>query len=149
MVHTALSLRIAAPPERVAAMYADYEQWPRLFPATIRGVRRLAVHGPCQKIEVSHTSEGKVINIMITISPLQIQLDEFKRHFDARFLNSFEASDQDTRYSIVADVRLKGAARLLGPFAEPIVRSRLRRYVLEPVREAVERGLPNGATHAR
>jgi hypothetical protein len=42
MVHTVVSTEISAPPDLVAALYADYGGWPRLFPATIRGVRPLA-----------------------------------------------------------------------------------------------------------
>src|SRR5215472_9325236 len=34
MVHTVVSTEISAPPDVVAALYADYEGWPRLFPAT-------------------------------------------------------------------------------------------------------------------
>lgn len=141
MIHTVVSTEISAPPELVAALYADYEGWPRLFPATIRGVRLLADDGQRKTIEVDHASEGKVINIMMVVSPHEIRLEEFKRRFDARFINRFEAAGQATRYSIVADVQLKGVARALAPLAPPIVRVRLNRFVLEPMRAAVESGL--------
>jgi SAM-dependent methyltransferase len=140
-IHTVVCTQINAPPERVAALYADYEGWPQLFPATIRGVRLLADDGQRKTIEVDHASEGKVINIMTALSPLEIRLEEFKRRFDARFINRFEAVGEGTRYSIVADVRLKGAARALGPLVTPIVRARLNRFVLEPMRAAVEGGM--------
>lgn len=138
MIHTVVSREINAPPERVAALYANYEGWPRLFPATIRGVRLLADDGQRKTIEVDHTTEGKVINIMIVVSPSEIRLQEFKPRFDARFINRFEAAGQGTRYSIVADVQLKGAARVLGPLITLIVRARLSRFVLEPMMVAVE-----------
>jgi Polyketide cyclase / dehydrase and lipid transport len=138
MIHAVVSTEINAPPERLAALYADYEGWPRLFPATIRGVRLLADDGQRKTIEVDHVTEGKVINIMNAVSPREIQLEEFKRRFDARFINRFEAFGQGTRYSVVADVRLKGAARLLGPLVTPIVRARLNTFLLEPMRAAVE-----------
>jgi len=48
---------------------------------------------------------------MMVLSPREIRLEEFKRRFDARFINRFEAVEQGTRYSIVADVQLKGMAR--------------------------------------
>jgi len=115
MVHTVVSAEIGAPPELVAALYADYEGWPRLFPATIRGVRLLADDGQRKTIEITHASEGKVINILIVVSPQEIRLEEFMRRFDARFINRFEAAGQGTRYSIVADVRLKGVARASSP----------------------------------
>jgi hypothetical protein len=149
MIHAVVSTEINAPPERLAALYADYEGWPRLFPATIRGVRLLADDGQHKTIEVDHVTEGKVINIMNAVSPREIQLEEFKRRFDARFINRFEAFGQGTRYSVVADVRLKGAARLLGTLVTPIVRARLNTFVLEPMRAAVEAGAGKAATGDR
>jgi hypothetical protein len=136
VIHTVVSTEINAPPERVAALYADYEGWPGLFPDTIRGVRLLSDDGQRKTIEVDHATEGKVINIMIAVSPREIHLEEFKRRFDARFMNRFEAVGQGTRYSIVAEVQLKGATRALGPLLTPVVRVRLRRFVLEPMRVA-------------
>ena len=148
MVHTVVSAEIGAPPELVSALYADYEGWPRLFPATIRGVRLLADEGQRKTIEIAHASEGKVINILILVSPQEIRLEEFMRRFDARFINRFEAAGQATRYSIVADVQLKGVARALAPLAPPIVRVRLNRFVLEPMRAAVGSGDANAASRA-
>src|SRR5262249_27179416 len=84
MIHTVVSTEISAPPESVAALYADYERWPRLFPATIRGVRLVADDGQRKTIEVDHATEGKVINIMMVGSPHEIRLEEFKRPFAAR-----------------------------------------------------------------
>jgi hypothetical protein len=103
-------------------------------------VRLLADDGQRKTIEVDHATEGKVINIMTAVSSREIRLEEFKRRFDARLMNRFEAAGEGTRYSIVADVRLKGAARALGPLVTPIVRVRLHRFVLEPMRAAVEGG---------
>jgi hypothetical protein len=104
-------------------------------------VRLLADDGQRKTIEVDHATEGKVINIMMVLSPREIRLEEFKRRFDARFINRFEAVGQGTRYSIVADVQLKGVARALAPLAPPIVRARLNRFVLEPMRAAAASGL--------
>ena len=146
MVHTVVSTEISAPPDVVAALYADYEGWPRLFPATIRGVRLLADDGQHKTIEVDHATEGKVINIMMVVSPHEIRLEEFKRRFDAQFVNRFEAAGQGTRYSIVADVQLKGAARALAPLVPPITRARLNRFVLEPMRAAAELRMQQTAT---
>jgi hypothetical protein len=141
MVRTVVSADINAAPERLTALYADYSRWPQLFPATIRGVRLLADDGQRKTIEVDHASEGKVINIMLLVSPHEIRLEEFKRRFDARFINRFEAAGHGTRYSIVAEVQLKGVARVLGPLVTPIVNARLNRFVLEPMRTAAESGL--------
>src|SRR5262249_62328315 len=153
IIHPVVSTEISAPPELVAGLYADYEGWPRLFPATIRGVRLVADDGRRKTIEVDHATEGKVINIMMVASSHEIQLEEFKRRFDARFINRFEAAGQGTRYSIVADVPLKGVARALAPLVPPIVRARLNRFVLDPMRAAVESELrskkPPPADHGR
>ena len=149
MVHTVVSTDISAPPELVATLYADYDGWSRLFPATIRRVRLLAYDGQRKIIEVDHATEGKVINIMMVVSPHEIWLEEFKRRFDARFINRFEAACEGTRYSIVADVQLKGMARALAPLVPRIVRARLNRFVLEPMRAAVESLLPRQQAETR
>ena len=141
MVHTIVSTQISAPPEQVAALYADYAGWPRLFPDTISGVRLVADDGQSKTIEVDHVTEGKVINIMRVISAHEIRLEEFKRRFEARFINRFEAAGQGTRYSVAAAVQLKGVLRVLSFMAAPIVRARLIRFVLEPMRAAAEGGL--------
>jgi hypothetical protein len=112
-------------------------------------VRLLADDGQRKTIEVDHATEGKVINIMMMVSPHEIRLEEFKRRFDARFINRFEAAGQRTRYSIVAEVQLKGVARALSPLAPPIVRARLNRFVLEPMRAAAESELAHGLHQPR
>ena len=137
VIHTVVSTEIASTPERLAALYADYEGWPLLFPATIRGVRLLSDDGQHKTIEVDHITEGKVINILMVVSLCEIQLEEFKPSFNARFINRFEAAGKGTRYSIAADVQLKGTVCMLGPLLRPIVRSRLKKLVLEPMRAAV------------
>ena len=104
-------------------------------------MRLVADDGQRKTIEVDHATEGKVINIMMVVSAHEIRLEEFKRRFDARFINRFQAAGQGTRYSIVADVQLKGLARGLAPLAPPIVRARLNRFVVEPMRAAVENEL--------
>src|SRR5262249_33653679 len=56
MIHPVVSSEIGAPPELGAGLYADYEGWPRLFPATIRGVRLVADDGRRKTIEVDHAT---------------------------------------------------------------------------------------------
>ena len=75
---------------------------------------------------------------MSVVRPDEIQLDERKRRYDARFTNHFESVPQGTRYSLVGEVRLKGAMAALAPLAKPIVRARMRRFVLEPLKEMAE-----------
>jgi hypothetical protein len=76
-VHTVVSTEIGAPPELVAALYADYRGWPRLFPATICGVRLLADDSQRKTIEVDHASEGRAINIMVVVSPNETQRPDY------------------------------------------------------------------------
>lgn len=138
MLQARAEIEVHAAPSVVAALYRDYAGWPELFPATIRGVRLLRIENGRTHLEVHHR-EGKVVNVMTDVSDARIDLWEAKRRYDATFVNRFEPTADGTRYVVEADVRLKGAARLLTPFLGPLVRRQLRRYVLEPVRRAAER----------
>ena len=137
MVHAEESILIRAPQNRVFALYADYGGWPRLFPETIRGVRFLAENRNTTTLEIEHV-EGKVVNLVRFLPPDEIQLEEFKRHYDARFTNRFERRGAATRYTLVADVAPKGWTKALLPIAQTIVRSKMRRFVLEPMKRLAE-----------
>jgi len=137
MVHASVSAVIQAPPERVMQLYRDYTQWPRLFPATIRGVRLIQSDGVRTEVEVDHR-EGLVPNVMTEVAPNRIDLWEDRRRYEARFENRFDPVPEGTRYTVSADVRLKGAARLLAPIAGPVIRRRIREYVLAPMRRMAE-----------
>lgn len=130
---------IRASPEKAAALYLDYERWPRLFPATIRGVRLLRERAGEITVEVDHRTEGRVVNIIRPESPTVIALDELKPRFAATFVNRFDASPAGTQYTVDADVRFRGAYALLAPLLHGIVRQRIRQFVLEPMRLAAER----------
>jgi hypothetical protein len=138
MVHAVAWKLIHAPPARLMALYLDYQRWPALFPATIRGVRLLGEHGEATRLVIDHATEGEVINILKVLGPSEIQLEEMKPRYDARFINRFEAVPGGTRYSVVAEIALKGRLRALAPIAAPFVRARLDRYVLEPMRASAE-----------
>jgi hypothetical protein len=140
-VHARVSGVIHAPFDRVAGLYADYAAWPRIFSKTIRGVRLVDEQGPTKTIEVEHV-EGRVMNVMSVVSRDQIRLEEWKKRYAARFTNLFEPVPGGTRYSIVADVTLSGPFKILAPFVKPLVRSRMRRFVVDPLREVAE--LPVG-----
>ena len=129
---------INAPPERLARLYLDYAHWSSLFPATIRGVRLLREGDRETTVEVDHRTEGAVVNIIRPLSPTVIELEEFKPRFDATFVNRFERAGNGARYVLDADVRLHMPFALLGPLITPIVRRRMRRFVLEPMRSAAE-----------
>jgi hypothetical protein len=67
MLHMEVSTTVQAPRETVAAVYAEYTSWPRLFP-TISAVRLVRREGPTLVLEVDHL-EGKVVNELTVRSP--------------------------------------------------------------------------------
>jgi hypothetical protein len=138
-VHESVSMKIAAPPERLASLYLDYAGWPRLWPDTIRGVRLIRRDASGTVVEVDHRTAGHVLNIIHPRSSTEIELSEMKPKFDATFVNRFEPIRAGTRYRVIAIVRLKPPYRVLGPFIHGIVRRMIRRYVLAPMRTFVER----------
>jgi hypothetical protein len=129
---------IHASPERLARLYLDYKRWSFLFPATIRGVRLLREGDHETTVEVDHRTEGAVVNVIRPRSPTVIELEEFKPRFDAPFTNRFEREGTGARYILDADVRLHMPFALLGPLVKPIVRRRMRRFVLQPMQTAAE-----------
>ena len=88
-------------------------------------------------VEVDHV-EGKVVNILRDISSTRIDLVEFKRRYDATFVNEFTPEEEGMRYTLTASVRLKWPYRLAAPFVKPLVLARMRRYVVEPLKAAAE-----------
>lgn len=137
MPHVEASVIIRAPWTRVAQLYRDHQNWPRLFPATIRGVRLVGTDGSRTELEIDHR-EGKVPNVMTEVSSQRVDLWEAKRHYEGRFVNRFEAVPEGTRYSVAADITLKGLARLLEPVLGPYIRRQIVRYVLTPMRVVAE-----------
>jgi hypothetical protein len=137
-VHAVASQLIFATPERVSAIYQDYGRWPKLFPATIRSTRLVRENDTTKAIEVDHAKVGRVLNLMTVLSPHEIRLEEFKPHYEARFTNRFEPDARGTRYTVIADVQLKGVLRVLALFAPLFVRRRLAKFVLRPVKAMAE-----------
>src|SRR5215211_4312527 len=109
-----VSTLVKAPPETVSAVYADFANWPRIFP-TIRGVRLVRRTGARFLLEIDHV-DGKVINELFVRSPGEIDLREIKRHYDAWFRNRFETIPEGTRFTMRGDISLTGVARVLRPF---------------------------------
>jgi hypothetical protein len=143
------TLAIRAAPQELAALYLDYPNWSRLFPATIRGVRWIGDDGRDITVEVDHRAEGRVANIIRPISPTVIALDEFKPRFDATFVNRFEAAGDATRYVLDAEIRFRMPFALIAPLVRWIVRRRMRRFVLEPMRDAAEPERPRRKSRPR
>lgn len=138
-VHTSAALIVRAPRDRVFALYARWQDWPRIFARTIRDVQLIRQEGPVVVLDVDHV-EGHVPNVMSLAAPDLIVLEERKRRFTARFENRFEDRGAQTRYVVTADVVLSGWRRWLRFLAKPIIRARIRRFVLEPIQRAAEAG---------
>jgi uncharacterized protein YndB with AHSA1/START domain len=137
-VHVEVSRVIRASPERLMALYLDVDDWPQLFPATIRNTHHIVRDGATTRLEVDHATAGVVENIVTVTSPHEIVLDETKPTYRARFVNRFEPVPDGCRYTVAADVVLRGALRALRWLAPPIVRSRVERFVLEPMQRSAE-----------
>ena len=130
------------------AIYRDYGHWAEIFPATIRGTRLIRENDTTQAIEVDHAKAGPVLNLMTVVAPGEIRLEEFKRHYQARFTNRFEADARGTRFTVIADVQLKGILRLLSLIAPPFVRRRIAKFVLGPMKAKAEAGAGAAASRA-
>jgi hypothetical protein len=139
VVHTLAVRIIHAPPPRVMDLYLDYMSWPQLFPATVRGVQLLGVEGGRTRVEVDHAVDGKVLNVLTVVSANEVRLDEWKSRYEATFMSRFEPHPKGTRYSVFAEVALKGPLWLLTPLAAPVVRARLDRFVLRPMKTLAEK----------
>jgi len=137
-IHAEASEIIAAAPERVSELYLDYAHWPQLFPETIRSVLLVREDDATRVVEVEHATAGTVLNVMTVVSPFEVRLQEFKPRYDATFTNRFEEHPRGTRYTVIADVQLKGVLRLLSAIAPPIVRRRVTRFVLRPMKARAE-----------
>jgi hypothetical protein len=137
MINAVVSVHVNAAADHVRALYRDPDNWAHLFPATIHGARVVRVEGDRMVVEVDHV-EGKVVNILRDISSTRIELIEFKRRYDATFVNEFISEGEGMRYRLTASVRLKWPYRLAAPFAKPLVLRRMRRYVVEPLKVAAE-----------
>lgn len=121
MLHTEISTTIQAPQRKVVAIYRDYENWPRLFPLTIKRVHLLCAATDKTVLLIEHT-EGQVINILTYRSPEEIALAEFKRKYDAQFINRFTTCPEGTQFTLTAKLALKGIYRWLTPLLPRYIR---------------------------
>jgi hypothetical protein len=137
MIHTEVSTTIRAPQPTVVATYRDYRNWPRLFPRTIKGVHLLCEETNKTVLLIEHT-EGRVINMLTYVSSEEIQLQEFKRRYDAQFVNRFAALPDGTRFTLAADITLKGVYQLFTPFLLRYIRWQMEKFVLNPVKSYAE-----------
>lgn len=137
MIHAEVSTVIRAPQPKVVAIYRDYENWPRLFPLTIKGVHLLCVTTDKTVLLIEHT-EGRVINLLTYRSPEEIVLEEFKRKYDAQFINRFTTCPEGTRFTLTANIALKGVYQWLTPLLPRYLRWQMTTYVLKPVKSYAE-----------
>lgn len=131
-----VSAVVRAPAETVSGVYADYQNWPGLFP-TISGVRLVSRNGPRLALAVDHV-EGRVPNELILRCPDDIDLWEVKRRYDACFRNRFVTIPEGTLFVVTGEIWLKGRARLLRPFLTGYIRRQMRRLQLRPVQSRAE-----------
>lgn len=127
---------IHAPQARVIAVYRDYTNWPKIFP-TIKAVRLLCEEPNKITLEIDHR-EGLVANILTFISSEDIKLEEFKKKYDATFLNRFEAVSEGTRYTLIGDISIKPPYKVLAPFLKGYISKQMKKFVLEPVKTRAE-----------
>jgi hypothetical protein len=141
-MQTKMSLMINAPQQEVINIYRDYNNWNKLFPATIKNAHLLKEKDGMQTVEVDHRKAGKVINILRFPSENEIELEEFKPLYNAIFLNRFESIAGGTVYIIEAFIFLKGIYKMATPFIKGLVRKRINNYVLKPMKEFAENKNP-------
>jgi hypothetical protein len=137
-VYVTTFIDINADQREVMKIYCDYSNWSKLFPKTINSAKLIKEEPYVQTVEVDHKFAGKVINVLSFLSPNEVELEEFKKMYDAIFLNRFEDIAGKTRYTIIANVALKGIYKIAAPFAKSIVRKRISNYVLGPMKEFAE-----------
>jgi len=136
-IHAVVSEHVNASAERVRLLYEKPENWPRLFPLTIRAARVVRREGDTTVVEVDHV-EGIVINTLRAVSATRIDLAEFKQRYEATFANEFIGEGDGMRYRLTASVRPKWPYWLAAAFLKPLVLARMRRYVVEPLKAAAE-----------
>lgn len=133
----AMSAVFDAPSHVVLAAFVDIPTWHRTFPK-IRGAEVVTRNPTCLEVLVHHR-EGEVANRLQIRPPDTVWLEERKRRYDATFVNRFVAlPDGKTEYQILGDIRLRGRLRVGGPLAGWYARHSLKRFTVEPLREAVE-----------
>lgn len=84
-VQIKMSLLINAPQQYIINIYKDFNNWDKLFPATIKGAHLIKEDNGIQAVEVDHRKAGKVINILKFPPPNEIELEEFKPLYNAIF----------------------------------------------------------------
>ncbi len=133
-----VSQSIRAPKDFVFNLYLDYSNWHRLFSLTIKGVQFLRQEGDVKILEVDHVSEGKIIDKLRVISPDEIQLTESQSVYYGEFTNRFESIPGGTRFTVAANINLKGFYKIVAPFMKGVIRKQVRENVVEHMKKFAE-----------
>lgn len=133
-----LSISVCADPERACRVIQNWSDWPRTFPLTIQSVNLLSASENCLRLQVMHKAEGAVVNVLNSYRDGTIRLKEYKRNYDAEFLFFAEPAAGGSKLHVHACIFLKGGLGWFGCLAAPIIRSRIRKYLLEPLRARAE-----------
>jgi hypothetical protein len=139
MIHTTAGIAIGADPWRLIALYTNYDTWHKLFPQTIRGTRLIEENNGVTIVEVDHRTEGHVINMLTPVSNREVRLEEIKPHYHAVFINRFQPNEEGTLFTVEAFVKLKGYHKLTSPLVERYIKTRIRKYMLEPMLQYASR----------
>lgn len=123
----------------VLSVLTDWPSWSRTFPATIDAVHALDPVGGRLVLEVDHRAYGRVVNVLDLPGGNSVRLGEIKPDHDACFLFLVREEADGSRLEVRAHIRLRGWRSLLKPLIGGLVRSRLRRYSLQPIRIEAER----------
>jgi len=134
MLHIKVSITIRAAQFELIDRYLDYNNWHRLFPLTIKGTKLLKKQNRILVIEVDHKKAGPLINILTILSDNEIQLEEFKPIYNATFINRFDAIEDGTKFTVNACISLKGVYRIAAPFVKGLIKNRIAKFVLEPMK---------------
>lgn len=133
-----LSIDIKATPEAVCEVVRDWRSWPETFPLTIEQVTNVGASGGALNLCVEHRAEGPVLNVLNPDEQGVIRLAEFKRRYDAEF-EFFSAPLSDgARLYVRGTLWLKGWLAMIDCFLTPLAESRVRRFLLEPIRVRAE-----------
>jgi hypothetical protein len=143
MLHADVIGRIPGATNEVARRFGDVEGWPMLFPETIRSVSVVQRDALRTVVDVAHR-EGRVRNVLTTVSDREFLLEEWKRRYRARFHYWFAPEGNHTQLVLRGEIWIVGAAALLEPLLGPYVRRQVRRYVVEPLQRAVLYGPGQG-----
>jgi len=131
-------ININANTDATMEAYLDVDNWSELFSDTILVARIVAITEKSLEIEVQHRYEGRVLNILSLTDKFEIKLEEFKRRYDAIFINRFTSTAFGCRYDIEAQIKFKGAYRFIEPFVKSLAKRRIAKLVLLPMKKHME-----------